>query len=75
MIEVNRMFSDLLNQAPPLRLNQQEVRQLLSRDEYDEQMTSIDLQKEFSRTKKEGTGGHTGSARLSPRNKSNYDGG
>ena len=31
-------------------------------------MTSIDLHKEFSRTKKEGTGGHTGSARLSPRN-------
>jgi hypothetical protein len=56
------MFADLLNQAPPLRLNQQEIRQLMSRDNYDEQMTSIDLQKEFSRShNKEGTGGHTGS--------------
>lgn len=51
------MFSDLLNQAPPLRLNQKEVKQLLSNDEFDQEMTSIDLHKEFNSSKKEGTGG------------------
>ena len=59
MVQVNQMFSDLLNQAPPLRLSgkqsatdnsewdAKQMRAQYSEEDFDvDQMTSIDLQKE-----------------------------